>query len=192
MTVSEFENNLKAIHQMLFSIRLTEDRDTAETYVDVLYSFNKALPEKSYPFLAYLEDTVDSIEFSIYGRNADLFMLRKNELESDKDPVPYIKGKKEWESYEFTLSTLLLTEYTDWLSEQAEYKFELQFLGYGIYVPVKKYWNQFFNPFSYPNKIWLGKDHRSVLYIQNESNILKCVANNTEDLRFAEEVLCEK
>ncbi|SUI96906.1 Uncharacterised protein [Sphingobacterium spiritivorum] len=189
MTVSEFEYNLQIIRQTLFSIRLTEDRDRAGTYVDALYSFNKALSDNSYPFLAYLEDTIDSIEFSIYGRNADLFMLRKNELESDKDPIPYIKGKREWESYEFTLSAILLTEYTDWLSEQAEYKFELQLSGYGIYVPVKKYWNQFFNPFSYPNKIWLGKDHKSVLYIQNESNMLKCVANNTEDLRFAEEVL---
>lgn len=189
MTILEFREKLKTVYQTMFGKYLPANNHTAATYFDVLYPYINTLPGKDYSFFLFLEDKGNTIEFIINSREGDLFKVNKHEFQNDKDPAPYIKIKEEWQSYDFNLSTLLLTEYVNWLSENAAHKLELRFEGYAIYVPIKKSWDQFFNPFSYPNKIWTGKDIHSVIYIQNESNHLKCIARNADDLELARKLL---
>ena len=107
------------------------------------------------------------------------------------DPMVYIKIKEEWESYTFSLSTLLLTEYVDWIAENTNSKLEFRIEGYGMYIHIKKHWDQFFNPFSYPDKIWIGKELKSVILIQNEISTLKCMAMDAETLQLAQKLLEE-
>lgn len=194
MTILEFEEKLNTVYQTLFGKQLPDANKNSNnaTGFDVLEPFITTLVIKDPPFFLFKKDTQDAIEFIINNRSADLFSTNKNELQKDMEPVPSIKIDEEWQSYEFNLYTLLLTEYVDWLSSQTANSIQLSFTGYGIYVPVKKHWDQFFNPFSYPNKIWIGKEIKSVIYIQNETGTLTCMANNVETLKQAQEFLNEK
>ena len=189
MTILEFEEKLNTIYQTLFGNLLPANNHTAATYFDALYPYINTLPGKDYPFFLLQEDTGNTIEFIMNCRAGDLFMVNKNDLQTDSAPIPFIKIKEEWQYYDFSLSTLLLTEYVHWLSENADHKLALGFEGYAIYVPVKKHWDQFFNPFSYPNKIWTGKDIHSVIYIQNEHNNLTCIARDAYELELAGKLL---
>lgn len=74
------------------------------------------------------------------------------------DPIVNINEKGNWVSFEFQLTTLLISEYADWLSKQTKNKFNVRFEGYRIMVPIKKFWNQLSNPFGYPDKVWIAKD----------------------------------
>ena len=189
MTIYEFKEKLEIIYQTLYSKELQKDNVTYRSYFDLIELFTIALTNRKYSFLSFQEDNDDKIEFTINSRSEDLFMVRKNEMYDDKDPIPYIRIDEDWISYEFSLATLLLTEYVDWLSENEENKFELQFSGYGIYVPIKEHWTQLFNPFSYPNKIWISKEIKSVILIQNEISTLKCIASDSESLKSANDYL---
>lgn len=194
MTILEFEEKLNTVYQTLFGKQLPDANNNSSntTGFDVLEPFITTLVIKDLPFFLFKKDTQDAIEFIINNRSADLFSIGKNELQKDKEPIPFIKIDEEWQSYEFNLYTLLFTEYVHWLSSQTTNSFELSFSGYDIYVPVKKHWDQFFNPFSYPNKIWIGKEIKSVIYIQNETGTLTCMTNNAETLKQAQELLIEK
>ncbi|MNL78713.1 hypothetical protein D3C87_2051750 [compost metagenome] len=78
-----------------------------------------------------------------------------------------------------------------WIAENTDSKLEFRLEGYAMYVPIKKHWNQFFNPFSYPDKIWIGKELKSVILIQNETSMLKCMAMDSETLQIAQKLLEE-
>lgn len=193
MTVPEFENNISILHEVLFGTNMQRLESTTPSYFHALDAFTYLTAAKNYPFFSTLEKTPDNnIEFSINSRQEDIFRVNKDEAERNDDPVPFIKVQDEWQSYDFTLSTLLLTEYVYWLSKQTSHQFKLSFSGYDIYVPVKKYWKQFFNPFSYPNKIWVGKTIKSIIYIQNETGSLVCMASNAGSLQQAQTFLNEK
>lgn len=187
MTILEFQDRLNTIYQTLFDKNLMGSNHTATTYFDALLPF---INVNDHPFFASREEDNDTIQFRLSCRNADLFMVKKTERE--EDPIVSIMEEQDWVSYEFNLTTLLLTEYVDWVSVHANNKLTIPFTGYGIYVPVKKHWDQFFNPFSYPNKIWIGKEIKSVIYIQNETSTLSCMTNNVETLKQAQEFLIEK
>jgi hypothetical protein len=191
MTILEFEERLNTIHQTLFGNNLPANNHTVTTYFDALDPFIGVLPGNDYPFFTYREENDDSIQFRLGCRHADLFMVKKNEMDQEA-PIVAIQEEQEWSSYEFNLTTLLLTEYVHWVSAHTNNKLDIPFTGYGIFVPVKKYWNQFFNPFSYPNKIWIGKDSKSVIYIQNETGTLTCMAHDAGVLKQAHELLTEK
>lgn len=193
MTVPEFENNLKTIHQLLFTSEAAANPKTTESYFEALDPFIHTPVVAGHPFFLSRENTADdAIEFIMNTRAGDQFRVNKNEWQHHHDPVPAIKLNTEWQSYDFNLSTLLLTEYVHWLSKQTSHQFDLPFSGYAIYVPIKKHWDQFFNPFSYPNKIWIGKEIKSIIYIQNETGTLTCMTNDLETLKQAQELLIEK
>ncbi len=188
MTILEFQDRLNTIYQTLFDKNLMGSNHTATTYFDALLPF---INVNDHPFFTFQEENDDIIQFNLSSRDADLFMVKKSEMQQE-DPIVSIMEEQDWVSYEFNLTTLLLTEYVDWVSVHANNKLTIPFTGYGIYVPVKKHWDQFFNPFSYPNKIWIGKEIKSVIYIQNETGMLTCMTNNVETLKQAQEFLIEK
>jgi len=190
MNISEFKEKLQTIHQTLFSEEAMDNNEAHQSYFDVLFPFVTSLNKKVYPFFAFREDSESTIEFIINNRVADLFMVSKDHMFAD-DPMVYLKIKAQWESYEFSLSTLLLTEYVDWVAKNTDTKLEFRLEGYAMYVPIKKHWNQFFNPFSYPDKIWIGKELKSVILIQNEISTLKCMAMDAETLKIAQKLLEE-
>jgi hypothetical protein len=190
MTTPEFKEKLESIHQALFQENPFDSNGDLQSYFEVLAPFVAASDERVYPFFAFMEETGSTVEFIINNRVADLFMVSKVDMYND-DPMVYIKIKEEWESYEFSLSTLLLTEYVAWIAENTDNKLEFRLEGYGMYVPIKKHWSQFFNPFSYPDKIWIGKELKSVILIQNEISMLKCVAMDAESLQIAQKLLEE-
>lgn len=190
MTVSEFKEKLQTIHQTLFPKEPLDNQEVEQNYFEVLSPFLASPNDNVYPFFAHWEENESSIEFMLNNRHADLFMVSKDHMFAD-DPVVYIKIQTQWESYEFSLSTLLLTEYVDWIAKNTDTKLEFRLEGYAMYVPIKKYWNQFFNPFSYPGKIWIGKELKSVILIQNEISTLKCMAMDTETLQIAQKLLEE-
>lgn len=189
MTLLEFKEKLQTIHQALFREALLDKKEADKSYFSALSllvtSFNNV-----YPFFALRAETELTIEFIIHNRVANLFMVRKDDMCND-DPMVYINVKDQWESYEFSLSTLLLTEYVDWVAENSSNKLEFHFEGYEMYVPIKKHWDQYFNPFSYPNKIWIGKELKSVILIQNEISMIKCLAMDADTLRAAQKLLEE-
>lgn len=189
MTILEFKEKLLTIHQTLFSKELN-NHEVEWNYFEVLTSFVATSDDNAYLFFTLIEESESTIEFVLNNRPADLFMVSKHDMYTD-DPMVYIKIKSQWESYEFSLSTLLLTEYVDWIAENRNSKLEFRLEGYAIYVPIKKHWNQFFNPFSYPDKIWIGKEVKSVILIQNEIGMLKCMALDTETLKIAQKLLEE-
>jgi hypothetical protein len=190
MNTAEFIEKLQTIHQMLFPKETLDNQEVEQNYFDVLSPFVTSPNDHVYPFFALLEESESSIEFILNNRPANLFMISKDHMFAD-DPMVYIKIKEQWESYEFSLSTLLLTEYVQWIAENADTKLEFRLEGYGMYVPIKKHWNQFFNPFSYPDKIWIGKELKSVILIQNETSMLKCMAMDSETLQIAQKLLEE-
>lgn len=189
MTIPEFKEKLQTIYQILFTKAL-DNLEVEQNYFQVLSPFVASLNDNVYPFFALLEERESTIEFIINNRPADLFMVSKDPLFAD-DPMVYIKIKAQWESYEFSLSALLLTEYVDWIAENTSSKLEFRLERYAMYVPIKKHWNQFFNPFSYPDKIWIGKELKSVILIQNEISMLKCMAIDAETLKTAQRLLEE-
>lgn len=190
MTIPEFKEKLKSIYQALFEEKPFDNNGDIQSYFEVLAPFVAPFNNKVYPFFAFMEETESTIEFIINNRVANLFMVSKDDMYND-DPMVYIKIKEEQESYEFSLSTLLLTEYVNWIAENTDTKLEFRLEGYAIYAPIKKHWNQFFNPFSYPDKIWIGKELKSVILIQNEISMLKCIAMDTESLQIAQKLLEE-
>lgn len=190
MTTQEFKEKLQAIQQTLFSDTPTDNHSIEKNYFEVLSPFLAAFNGPVYTFFALNEETETTIEFVINNRVSDLFLVKKDDM-YNHDPMVYIKIKEEWESYTFSLSTLLLTEYVDWLAENTNSKLEFRIEGYGMYIPIKKHWDQFFNPFSYPNKIWIGKELKSVILIQNEISTLKCMAMDAETLQLAQKLLEE-
>lgn len=190
MTILEFKEKLNTIYQTLFDNHLPGNDHIVTTYFEALHPFINALPGNEYPFFAFREATDERIQFRLGCRHADLFMVKKNEMDQE-DPIVSIQEEQDWTSYEFNLTTLLLTEYVHWVSAHTNNKLDITFTGYGIFVPVKKYWNQFFNPFSYPNKIWIGKDIKSVIYIRNETGTLTCLAYDAGVLKQAHELLTE-
>lgn len=189
MTLLEFKEKLQTVHQTLFRESIPDDKEADQSYFSAL-SLLVTSSNNVYPFFAFREETELTIEFIINNRVADLFMVRKDEMCND-DPMVYINIKDQWESYEFSLSTLLLTEYVDWIAENTSNKLEFHFEGYATYVPIKKHWDQYFNPFSYPNKIWLGKELKSVILIQNEISMMKCIAMDADTLLAAQKLLEE-
>lgn len=190
MTIPEFKEKLQTIHQTLFSEEALENNEGDQSYFDVLCPFLTSLNKEVYPFFTFREENESSIEFMLNNRPADLFMISKDHMCAD-DPMVYIKIKAQWESYEFSLSVLLLTEYVDWIAENTDTKLEFRLEGFAMYVPIKKHWNQFFNPFSYPDKIWIGKELKSVILIQNEISTLKCMAIDAATLKIAQKLLEE-
>jgi hypothetical protein len=190
MTIPEFKEKLVSIQQALFQEKPFDNNGDIQSYFEVLAPFVAPSNDKVYPFFAFMEETGSTVEFIINNRVADLFMVSKDDMYND-DPMAYIKIKEQWESYEFSLSTLLLTEYVDWIAENTDTKLEFRLEGYAMYVPIKKHWNQYFNPFSYPNKIWIGKELKSVILIQNEISMLKCMAMDAESLQAAQKLLEE-
>lgn len=189
MTIPEFKEKLQTIHQTLFPKAL-DNLEVEQNYFQVLSPFVASDNDNLHPFFALREESESTIEFIVNNRVADLFMVSKDDMYND-DPLVYIKIKAQWESYKFSLSTLLLSEYVYWIAENTDTKLELRLEGYGMYVPIKKHWNQFFNPFSYPNKIWIGKELKSVILIQNETSMLKCMAMDADTLRTAQNLLEE-
>ncbi|OJV50990.1 MAG: hypothetical protein BGO31_11015 [Bacteroidetes bacterium 43-16] len=189
MTCTEFETKLTTLYQTLFDKELVVNSEPDKYWLNSFTPFVAAIEDKDFPFFLFVEEVGDTIEFCINIRQRDLFQVKKDEINSTEDFIPQIKIKDEWKPYEFEFSTLLLTEYVDWLWNQVPNKLEMQIGSYGLYVPIKKYWNQFFNPFSYPNKIWVGKEMRSVILIQNESNLLKCLAKDKVTLNIAQKIL---
>ena len=190
MTIPEFKEKLKTLHQTLFPKEPLANQEVEQNYFEVLSPFVTSPNDNVYPFLAHWEESESSIEFILNNRTADLFMVSKDHLFAD-DPMVYIKIKAQWESYEFSLTTLLLTEYVHWIAENTDSKLEFRLEGYAMYVPIKKHWNQFFNSFSYPDKIWIGKELKSVILVQNEISMLKCLARGTETLKIAQMLLEE-
>ncbi|SMC37006.1 hypothetical protein [Pedobacter africanus] len=190
MTIPEFKEKLQTIHQTLFSEEALDNNEADQSYFDVLYPFATSLNKNVYPFFAFREESESTIEFIFNNRVADLFMVSKDHMFAD-DPMVYIKTKAQWESFEFSLSTLLLTEYVNWIAENTSSKLEFRLEGYAMYVRIKKNWNQFFNPFSYPDKIWIGKELKSVILIQNEIGMLKCIAIDAGNLQIAQKLLEE-
>lgn len=188
MTISAFKEKLQTIHQTLFTEVPLNNHEADQSYFDALHPFVTPLITNRQPFFALREESENTIEFILSNRSSDLFMVSKDHLFAD-DPVVYIKIKGQWESYEFSLSTLLLTEYVDWIAENTDTKLEFHLEGYAMYVPIKKYWNQFFNPFSYPNKIWIGKELKSVILIQNEISTLTCMAMDDETLQTVQKLM---
>lgn len=190
MKNAEFEEKLSMLYQTLFDEELKENNGENKSWLNSITSFVYASTAEDFPFFLLVEEVGDTVEFIINVRNADLFRAKKEQLNNlEEDFIPQIKVKGRWESYDFDFSTLLLTEYVDWLWERASDRLEMQVWGYALYVPIKQYWTPFFNPFSYPNKIWLGKEMRSVILIQNESNLLKCLARDRETLDLARNIL---
>lgn len=189
MTSTEFEMKRTTLYRTLFDHELVENNETAENWQNTLTKFVDAIENNGFPFFLFVEEVDDSIEFCINIRQGDLFRVKKDEIISIEDFIPQIRVKDGWEPYEFEFSTLLLTEYVDWLWEQVPDKLEMQIGSYGLYVSIKKYWNQFFNVFSYPNKIWVGKEMRTVILIKNESNLLKCLARDKVTLNTAQKIL---
>ncbi|MEQ7802074.1 hypothetical protein ABDJ41_19920 [Pedobacter sp. ASV1-7] len=190
MTISEFKEKLQILHQTLFPKESLDNQEVEQNYFQVVSPFVKSPNDTIYPFFALLEESESSIEFILNNRPADLFMVSKDHLFA-YDPMVYIKIKEQWESFEFNLTTLLLTEYVHWIAENTDSKLEFRLEGYAMYVPIKKHWNQFFNPFSYPDKIWIGKELKSVILIQNEISMLKCMARDAETLQTAQMLLEE-
>jgi hypothetical protein len=190
MTILEFTEKLQTIHQTLFSEEVPESNEAHQGHFDVFCPFVTSQDKNVYPFFAFREESESTIEFIINNRVADFFMVSKDQMFTD-DPMVYIKIKAQWESYDFSLSTLLLTEYVDWMAKNTETKLEFRLEGYGLYVPIKKHWTQFFNPYSYPDKIWIGKELKSVILIQNEISMLKCIAMDAETLKIAQKLLEE-
>lgn len=160
-----------------------------KNWLNGITPFVNSIPDKNFPFFLLVEEVGDTVEFIINTRTADLFRAESEDLNNDKDFIPQIRIKDHWESFEFDISTLLLTEYVDWLWQQTTDKLEMSISGYGIYVPIKEYWNQFLNPFSYPNKIWIGKEMKSIILLQNESGLLKCLAKDKSTLNEAQRIL---
>ncbi|RYE00216.1 MAG: hypothetical protein EOP54_00980 [Sphingobacteriales bacterium] len=189
MTIAEFEEKLNTIYQTLFGNELNSQDSTS--YFDVINKFAGSIPEKKNDFFVSFQDTGDQVAFTLNSRDADLFMVNKSEMAQD-DPIVNIKEKGDWTSYEFNLTTLLISEFVDWVSDQTDNRFAIQFTGYGILVPVKKYWSQFFNPSGYPDKVWIGKEIKSVILIQNETGTLICIANDPGTLQQAQELIIEK
>ncbi|MEQ7801960.1 hypothetical protein ABDJ41_19345 [Pedobacter sp. ASV1-7] len=190
MTIPEFKEKLETIRQTLFPEELIDNNSIEQNYFEVLSPFIATSNDNAYPFFAFREETGSTIEFIINNRVSDLFMVSKDDMYSN-DPMVYIKIKEEWQSFEFSVSTLLLTEYVDWIAEKTSNKLEFRLEGYAMYVPIKKHWTQFFNPFSYPNKIWIGKELKSIILIQNEISTLKCMAMDAETLQIAQKLLEE-
>lgn len=190
MTTPEFKEKLESLQQALFQEKPLDNNGDMQSYFEVLAPFVAASDDKINPFFAFMEETGSIVEFIINNRVADLFMVSKVDMYND-DPMVYIKIKEEWEFYEFSLSTLLLTEYVDWIAENTDNKLEFRLDGYAMYAPIKKHWNQFFNPFSYPYKIWIGKELKSVILIKNEISMLKCMAMDAESLQIAQKLLEE-
>jgi hypothetical protein len=190
MSIQEFKEKLQTIHQTLFPEEALDNYEVEQNYFQVLSPFVASPNDNVYPFFTLWKESESTIEFIINNRVADLFMVSKDAMYND-DPMVYINIKEQWESYEFSLSTLLLTEYVQWIAEKADTKLEFRLEGYGIYIPIKKHWNQFFNPFSYPDKIWIGKELKSVILIQNETSMLKCMAVDSETLQIAQKLLEE-
>ncbi|MFA4870743.1 MAG: hypothetical protein WC623_21280 [Pedobacter sp.] len=190
MTIPEFKEKLQTLHQTLFPKEPLANQEVEQNYFEVLSPFVASPNDNVYPFLAHWEESESSIEFILNNRPVDLFMVSKDHLFAD-DSMVYIKIKAQWESYEFSLTTLLLTEYAHWITENTDSKLEFRLEGYAMYVPIKKHWNQFFNPFSYPVKLWIGKELKSVILIQNEISTLKCIAMDAETLHIAQKLLEE-
>jgi len=188
MTTQEFKEKLQSIQQTLFSEMPTDNNSNEQNYFEVLSLYVAAFNGNAYAFYAFIEETETTIEFIINNRVSDLFLIKKGDM-YNHDPMVYIKIKEDWESYTFSLSTLLLTEYVDWIAENTNSKLEYRIEGYGIYIPIKKHWDQFFNPFSYPDKIWIGKELKSVILIKNEISTLKCLAMDAETLQLAQKLL---
>lgn len=189
MTYSEFKTRLKSIYQTLFDTDLEENYGMDKNWLNSINPFTYVISGNAFPFFLLVEEVDDKVEFIINTRNGDVFRAKNTEVNNETNFIPQIKVKDNWESYEFDISTLLLTEYVDWLWQQAIDKLELQIWGYGLYVPIKEHYSQFFNPFSYPNKIWIGKELNSVILIQNESNLLKCLARDKATLDTARKIL---
>lgn len=190
MTCTEFETKLKAIYQTLFDDEFTVNDEVDKNWLNAIISHVSSNLNGEFPFFLLVEDDGEIVEFMINVRDNDLFRAKKEEINNiEEDFIPQIKVKDSWESYEFNFSTLLLTEYVNWLYEVVQNKFEMQIWGYGLYIPVKEHWNQFLNPFSYPSKIWIGKKMKSILLIQNESNLLKCLASNNNTLDVSQKIL---
>lgn len=189
MTNKEFETKLTTIYRTLFDDELAENSEMDNNWLNSIKPFVDAIPDKDFPFFLLVEEVEDTVEFIINVRKGDLFRAKIDEIGHVEDFVPQIKVKDTWESYEVDFSTFLLTEFVDWLWEQALNKFEMQIWGYGLYVPIKEHWHQFFNPFSYPNKIWIGKEMRSVILLRNESGLLKCLASDKTALDTSQKIL---
>lgn len=189
MTNRELEIKLTTIYQTLFDPDMEENDEIDKNWLNCIKPFTSAIPGKVFPFFLLVEEVDDSVEFIINTRSGNLFRAKRDEVDNAADFIPQIKVKDNWESYEFDISTLLLTEYVDWLWQQAVDKLEMQIWGYGLYIPIKEHWNQFLNPFSYPNKLWIGKEMYSILLIQNESNLLKCLARDKATLDAAQKIL---
>lgn len=190
MTRTEFETKLEAIYQTLFDDKHIVDERTDKNWLNTLTPFISSNVEQEFPFFLLVEEVGDTVEFMINVRDGDVFRAKKEALNNlEEDFIPQIKAKGRWESYEFDFSTLILTEYVDWLWGLAPDKLDMQIWGYGLYTPIKEHWNQFFNPFSYPNKIWIGKEMKSIILIQNESNLLKCLARDGATLNAVRNVL---
>ncbi len=189
MTKTELQTKMTIIYQTLFDLDLKEYDGKDNNWLDAITPFVSSIPDKNFPFFLLLEEIGDTIEFMINTRSGDLFRAKCEELNNDMDFIPQIRVKDHWESFEFDISTLLLTEYVDWLWQQTADKLEMSISGYGIYVPIKEYWNQFLNPFSYPNKIWIGKEMKSIILLQNESGLLKCLAKDRLTLSAAQRIL---
>lgn len=188
MTTQEFKVSLITIHQTLFQEEPLENNGDDQSYFEVIFPFVVSSIDYVYPFFAFMGETGSTIEFIINNRVEDSFLVMTDEMCND-DPMVYIRVKEQWESFEFSLSTLLLTEYVDWIAENAKSKLEFRLEGYAMFVPIKRHWNQFFNPFSYPDKIWIGKELKSVILIQNETSLMKCMAIDTETLQTAKKLL---
>lgn len=190
MTCAEFEMKLATLHQTIFDGEPIAKDVTDKNWLNVITAFVCTSPEPRFPFFLLLQEVGDMVEFIINVRDGDVFRANKEELNNiEEDFIPQISVQDRWESYEFDFSTLILTEYVDWLWSLAPDKLEMQIWGYGLYIPIKEHWSQFFNPFSYPNKIWIDKERRSIILIQNESNLLKCLASDTATLNVARSIL---
>ncbi|AZA78672.1 hypothetical protein EG347_14720 [Chryseobacterium sp. G0186] len=187
MTIAEFKEKLETIYKTLFN---NEFVNNGNSYFEVINKFVDSLPERKNDFFLSFAENEEEVIFAFASHDADLFMVKKKELE--EDPIVSIKEAGNWTSYEFNLTTLLITEYVDWISSQTDNKFRIQFSGYGILVPVKKSWSQFFNPFSYPDKVWIGKEIKSVMLIQNETSTLTCITNDAATLKQAQQLIEEK
>ncbi|WP_398451831.1 hypothetical protein AB3466_13195 [Sphingobacterium thalpophilum] len=185
MNISEFETKINAIYNALFDYEVIYNDDS---FFGTVNQYSDFITDRKNRFFSSFEENKDQIIFILNSRVADLFMVNKNEMVNE-DPIVNIYEKGNWVSFEFHLSTLLISEYTDWLSKQTINKFNIRFEGYRIMVPIKKFWNQLSNPFSYPDKVWIAKDSKSVILIQNEISTIICMAKDQQSLKNAQKQL---
>lgn len=189
MIISEIKNNINTINSVLSLDSLVFNQEI-DTYFDLINNFKSHFSIFESILIDIKNINQNNIEFVFSCRVDDIFMIKKDDIINEEDPLVYIQVEENWVSYEFNLSTLFLTEYVNWLSINLKNTIEIHFSGYGIYVPIKKMWTLLLNPIGYPSKIWVSNELKTILLIQNECNIIKCISNNLQSIETTKRLLC--